>query len=42
MTIQVLPDETLLEIFDFYRLDAVDRSLGGGTVLHMFAEDGDM
>ena len=28
--IQVLPDEILLEIFDFYRLDAVGRSRGRG------------
>ena len=37
MTIESLPDDTLLEIFDFYRVDAVARSRGRPWKWHRLA-----
>ena len=37
VTIETLPDDTLLEIFDFYRVDAVDHSRGRPWKWHRLA-----
>lgn len=36
-TIEMIPEDTLLEIFDFYRLDAMKRSSGGLWTWHRLA-----
>jgi len=42
VTIEALPDNTLLEIFDFYRVYAVYHSRGRPWKWHRLAEDGDV